>query len=126
MRRSLVKVRPVIDTLSFTNRVERKSEKDGFDQEFQRQKKDDFQDESQKEASEEDVLSAVAQFEADQLSQKNGISASMEGGGPGLKVVLKDGTGTVIREFTGEEFLKLRETVSQEGRSSGKILDQKV
>lgn len=68
---------------------------------------------------------AIESFQSDLQTQANGLNASIEGNGPGLKVVLKDGTGGLVRQFSGEEFLKLRQAVSKEGRVSGKILDQK-
>lgn len=64
-------------------------------------------------------------FGGDQTNQSNGISASLEGNGPGLKVILKDAGGGVLRAVSGEEFLKLKEAVSQ-GKRSGRILDQKA
>ncbi len=73
--------------------------------------------------SEQQMSEAVALFAADPQSRANGLQASTEGAGPGLRVTLKNSDGNVIRQFTGEEFMRLRETVTQ-GR--GKILDQKI
>ena len=56
---------------------------------------------------------AVTAFATELQNQTAGLSASMSGQGPGLKVVLKDGSGAVIRQPTGEEFLKLREAATQ-------------
>ncbi len=81
---------------------------------------------SSKEASSAKVGKAVQDFQADALAQANGLSASMEGAGPGLRVVLKDGGGVVVRQLTGEEFLKLRQATSKDQKSRGKILDQKL
>ena len=53
-----------------------------------------------------------------------GLNAELQGAGPGLRVTLKDGSGAVIRQFTGEEFLRLREAAQGVGR--GRILDKKL
>jgi hypothetical protein len=76
--------------------------------------------------SEQEVAQAVEAFAQDQQAKNNGLQVLAAGSGPGLKVVLKDGTGNVVRQFTGEEFLRLRESASKEGRSRGKLLDQKL
>jgi hypothetical protein len=82
--------------------------------------------ENRLEATQENVDAAVDAFKVDQQTQANGLSADVIGQGPGLKVILKDGSGAVIRQFTGEEFLKLREASTQQGAARGKILDQKL
>ena len=69
---------------------------------------------------------AVETFRSEVNKQANGLDVCMEGAGPGLKVILKDDRGSVVRSFTGEEFLKLRNAAYQEGRQSGKILDRKL
>ncbi len=74
----------------------------------------------------ERIGSAIDAFHADVLTQENGLSASLEGTGPGLRVILKDGFGHIIRQLTGEEFLKLREATPSVVRTCGKILDQKL
>ncbi len=78
------------------------------------------------EVTEESVASAVDAFGADVANQAHGLSASIEGQGPALRVLLKDGSGALIRQFTGDEFLRLRDAVSKDGRASGRILDQKL
>jgi hypothetical protein len=65
---------------------------------------------------------AVLAFQRDSQAKGQGIAAEKA---PGLKVVLKDGTGSIIRLFSGEEFLKMHEAI-QDGRVSGKIIDQKA
>jgi hypothetical protein len=75
---------------------------------------------------EESVGRAVAEFLADKQTQANGLSATVAGHGPGLKVVLKDIHGGVVRQLSGGEFLKLRHAVSKESPLPGKILDQKL
>lgn len=120
---------PAIQYLDHTaDRV--KESRDGHSQSNQQkpdqEKKDNKENEARQVAeSFDDVQAAVNAFHADMQTQANGISAAIEGSGPGLKVVLKDGSSAVIRQFTGEEFLKLREVVAK-GKSRGKILDQKL
>jgi hypothetical protein len=93
---------------------------------YERQKKKDQDgDKKEFEASLEAVEAAVESFSGDESTQSSGISAQTEGQGPGLKVVLKDSTGGILRSVSGEEFLRLREAAYQ-GRKSGRILDQKA
>ena len=75
--------------------------------------------------SAEMVEEAVKAFQDDIQSQANGLTVGIVNEGPGLKVVLKDSQGGVIRQLSGEEFLRLREKLSTEGHQSGKILDLK-
>ena len=78
-------------------------------------------------ATPESVDQAIQAFQNDQRTQAMGLTAARtEAKGPGLKVVLRDGTGAVIRQFTGEEFLRLREAAQNDPKSRGKILDQKL
>jgi hypothetical protein len=76
------------------------------------------------EAASAKVNSAVESFEGDSAVVANGLSAEVVGNGPGLRVTLKDGRGAVVRQFTGEEFVRLREAASGTGR--GKLLDKKL
>jgi hypothetical protein len=92
---------------------------------FERHKKKDEEKEENFEASLEAVEAAVDGFADDKLNSSNGISASAEGAGPGLRVVLKDASGGVLRSVSGEEFLKLREAASS-GARSGRLLDRKA
>jgi hypothetical protein len=73
-----------------------------------------------------EIDEAIDAFQTDPQTQENGLKASLSGNGPGLKVVLKDGQGSIVRQFTGEEFLRLRQSVSKDDRICGKILDQKL
>lgn len=91
----------------------------------QQKKKDEDSKEFEQQVTDETVKLAIDEFAGDQTNQSNGISASLEGHGPGLKVILKDSGGGVLRAVSGEEFLKLKEAVSQ-GKRSGRILDQKA
>jgi len=72
------------------------------------------------------VNQALEAFKSDHQTQQNGLNANLEGTGPGLKVILTDKSGNVIRRLSGQEFLKLRESVSPIERTSGKILDRKL
>lgn len=69
---------------------------------------------------------ALDGFRAEQAAFKNGLEASVAGTGPGLKVVLRDRAGNVVREMEGQEFLRLRDAGSGDSRGRGKILDQKL
>ncbi len=82
--------------------------------------------ETQDEITLEKLEQAVEAFQCDHQTHTNGLSASVSGAGPGLKVILKDVSGGVVRQLTGEEFLRLGETASREGKIRGKILDQKL
>jgi hypothetical protein len=92
---------------------------------YERNQKKKDENEKEFEASLEAVEAAVEGFDEDQTNQVHGISASAEGQGPGLRVVLKSAEGGVLRSVSGEEFLKLRDAVAS-GAKSGRILDQKV
>jgi uncharacterized FlaG/YvyC family protein len=70
------------------------------------------------------VNSAVESFGEEAASLAPDLSTSVEGKGPGLRVTLKDGRGAVVRQFTGEEFVRLREAAA--GTSRGKLLDKKL
>jgi hypothetical protein len=76
------------------------------------------------EATESDVIAAIEKFQND-AQQTSGLKAEAEGHGPGLRVVLKDVNGSVVRQFSGEEFVRLRDTSSQDGRKRGRLLDKK-
>lgn len=76
---------------------------------------------------------ALESFKTDASAMEHGLSAEVNGSGPGLKISVKDCNGTTVRQFSGEEFLKLRDAASHKPPSSGsslairgKILDQKL
>lgn len=81
--------------------------------------------ERKEEPTEQEFLQAVETYGADPTNLENGITATPEGQGPGLRVVLKDAQGGVLRNVSGDEFLKLREAV-RNGARSGRLLDQKA
>ena len=71
----------------------------------------------------ESVANELRQFSEENAAHLPGISASVEGAGPGLRVTLKDGDGTVVRQISGEEFLEMRVNGRASGR--GQLLDRK-
>jgi uncharacterized protein YlxW (UPF0749 family) len=123
-----MKVNTYSNITQIFNRVtDKTSDKQGgagsnaFDQQKQKKK----EEENEFEASIEAVEAAVEHFGADETNRSSGLSASTEGSGPGLKVLLKDSTGGILRSISGEEFLKLKEAVNS-GARSGRLLDQKA
>jgi hypothetical protein len=125
-----LKVIPLSEASRFLNRVHEKGQAGG-DQSGRRGQQQDSQKKKEEEAgfqrfdvTDEKVQAAITDFKTDSMTQAQGLNAEVEGQGFGLRVVLKDGRGAVVRQFTGEEFLKLRE-VARDGRKNGKILDQK-
>jgi hypothetical protein len=86
----------------------------------------DGQADSGDESLPEKVARAIESFQADATTVANGLRATLEGQGPGLKIVLKDVNGDVVRNFTGEEFLRLRSAPGSSAHPRGKILDRKL
>ena len=68
------------------------------------------------------VERAVEDFEKEARSQQHGLHAWFT---PGLRVVLSDVNGNVIRQLGAQEFLQLRQAGSGDTRGRGKLLDQK-
>ncbi len=91
---------------------------------YERQKKQEKQGDDES-VSPEALEAAIESFGVDETNMSHGISAARVGNGPGLRVLLKDSTGGILRSVSGEEFLRLREAVHS-GRKSGRILDQKA
>ena len=124
-----LKIAPVAETIRSLETVRERQDGHSRQQHQQNQKnprKEQEDDSPRFEVTERKVTEAMASFKSDAQTIAKGLSVSSEGNGPGLKVVLKDGTGAVVRQFTGEEFVRLREAVSKDGRQRGKILDQKL
>ncbi len=71
------------------------------------------------------VERAVTEFETEAQSQQHGLKASISGNTPGLRVVLSDVNGNIIRQFEGQEFVRLRSSGTRDTRGRGKLLDQK-
>lgn len=124
-----MKIRPLTDTIQSFTRVQSKEDKGntGGERQQQNPQKDGNQNpETPVSVTPETVGAAIESFAADKQAQVNGLTAAMAGSGPGLRVVLRDGSGAIVRQMSGEEFLKLRETVSKDKDKRGKILDQKL
>ena len=82
--------------------------------------------EQKKEFDQKKVNDAIEAFHADTTTQASGLSAVVEGFGPGLKIAVKDLNGTLVREFSTDEFLKLRDAGARSTGPRGKILDRKL
>jgi hypothetical protein len=73
------------------------------------------------------IEAAVEDFRKDQSMQAHGLSAVIEGAGPGLRIAVRDTNGATVRQFTREEFVRLRSIGSaKDTHPRGKILDQKL
>lgn len=75
------------------------------------------------------IEKAIHEFASEAQSQNHGLKASFKqtsAGSPGLRVILSDVDGNVIRNFSGDEFLKLRKKGASDNRGRGKLLDQKL
>jgi hypothetical protein len=127
-----VKITSLLGTIGYTYKVREKQDGDSsssFQQHLDQEqsKKDDDSNPDQEDPSNPEKLDqAIEAFQTDSQAQANGLSATRVGTGPGLKIVLKDEAGSVVRQFTGEEFLKLRQAASNDGKARGKLLDQKL
>jgi hypothetical protein len=126
-----VKITPAPEAKKFFDRSRSRVEAEkGFNEEKREESRDSpekkrsFKEESV-EISDEDVEVAIQDFSEGQSASNLEIQAVAQGTGPGLKVVLKDGSGSVIRQMTGEEFMRLKENLQDSSTSSGKMLDQK-
>jgi hypothetical protein len=132
-----MKINPLINNVHFLsvnakNGVARegaRADKDGENGRDQYTRQQKREDEGQENESPEERQAkfedAVQSFQDDPQAQAAGLSAQAEGNGPGLRVVVKNAAGGVVREFTGEEFLRIREAVSGE-KHPGKLLDRKI
>lgn len=122
-----MKITSLTQAIGLLNRVQSKGEgQSGRDSQQQRQQQSGREQEQKREVSEQEMNTAVAEFRADPQTRESGLTAETEGHGPGLRIVLKDSNGAVVRQLTGEEFMRLRQGVSKDQRSRGKILDQKL
>lgn len=111
-------------------------EKDDLGRTPDRQKKDQRESEQEKDSkedssewiqvSDQQVEQAIEGFSLESNDHRHGLVAEASGSGPGLKVLLKDASGGIIRQMTGEEFVKLRQEVAVGSKRPGKILDQKL
>lgn len=92
-------------------------------------KKDKKEDPSQKESQEKEtqayelsIQEAELQAAADAL-RLQGMTAEIYGKGPGLKVTLRDGMGSIVRQISGEEFVRMKEIA--DATRKGRVLDRK-
>ena len=74
----------------------------------------------------EALRQAVDAFHEDDVNRASGITAKIEGVAPGLVVVVSDVNGRRLRQFSGDEFMRLRNSAATDTRHRGKILDQKL
>ena len=127
-----MKISPFANVIPFTNATRTKrSEGEGGNARQQYDPNQGRKDGEEKRKEQEPfdpklIDDAVRSFVTDAATQEHGLSAVVEGTGPGLKIHVKDCNGTVLRQFSGEEFLKLRDATSQTLGKRGKLLDQKL
>ncbi len=107
--------------------ISKTQDREGSGQNAQHQDQQQKKDEQPEtiEVTDEKVRSALQDFNKDNSVNTAGLTAEVDGRGPGMKVMLKDGTGAFVRVFTGEEFLRLRETAKAETGQRGRLLDRK-
>lgn len=119
-----MRIRAIADNqyASTPARVNEKRDSAEFQEQLKRETAQEQKEESSEEQKREELHEAVEAFGADEQTRQNGIHAETHFSGPGLRVVLKDGSGAIIRQMSGDEFLKLREAIA--GR--GKLLDRKA
>jgi hypothetical protein len=119
-----VKVSPLSGAMRFLDSVRGKRDSQG--QHHGSGKNGSQENPEREEPTPDELKQAIEEFRADAQAAKNGLSALMTGEGPGLKITLQDERGSVIRQLTGTEFLRLREAAKQSEQPRGKILDQKL
>lgn len=90
----------------------------------EKEKKDESSQEEPKKFDPSEVSEAALKFSEDAHSGPDGLKARVEGVGPGLRVTLRDGQGAVVRQLTGEEFMRLKE--ASQGQARGRLLDKKL
>jgi hypothetical protein len=117
-------IRKPANTPDLINRVDERAQGDTTRQDRQQQRDEQNpRNSTEVEVTETSVRDAIHQFTHDLEAQRAGLQAEVAGQGPGLVVVLKDGRGAFLRQMSGEEFLKLRQSIAGK---SGKILDRKL
>lgn len=119
-----VKIRPLVQSMDFLERVQNRREGDLASGNPQGQ--NPYSGENRKEPESEEVDRAIDAFHADAQAKSQGLTAKKEGQGPGLRIILADREGKIVRECSGSEFVRLKEVLSREGHASGKLLDQKA
>lgn len=137
-KRGLMRIGPNSPLTSWFNRITDRDAQNRDDQSHSNQGKERDSDAKKDEREEVDfdvkadiekIEKALEWFAKDSQARKNGLTADKDGKGPGLRVILKDAAGAVIRRLTPGEFLKLQEAQAnptiETVRMSGKILDRK-
>ena len=132
-----MKIQPNFDPLRFFNSI-RSGRNNGEGGAGRNQydpnqtQKDDRQKDSEQNSNEgqkndpKALSQALDGFKADPQNQASGLTATLEESGSGLKVVVRDCNGILLRQFSAEEFLRLRATAATDSHHRGKILDQKL
>ena len=124
-----MKIQSISQWIHSSSKIREKEGGQQVDPDAQRQRRQSDQDQSkpeeeQVEATPEAIHQAVDDFRAEMQNRPYPLSPAVEGEGFGLKVVLKDGAGSVIWQMSGEEFVRLRRAAPK-GQVRGKILDRK-
>lgn len=124
-----LKIAPLNPAAHFVNQVREKRDSGDESRQQPQQDRREKNEQSEYEATEASVNAALESFSQDEQARSHGLQAERSGHGPGLKVVLRDQNGAILRQFTGEEFVKLRESCVPDvpghgGR--GKLLDRKL
>ena len=115
-----MKVKEQTITNSALNSISEKRYNHNNDGSFKKDKKKSKKDNLK--VNEKEVISAIDEFSKEKLTLKSGLKASLNKKGSKLSVTLKDSSGAIIRELTGNEFLELRKSIDK----SGKIINQRV
>ncbi len=76
--------------------------------------------------TDEELNQAINSVAKDPDFVAQGLHVEQNAARPGLKIALIDREGRKIRDMSGEEFVRLRDTVQNNGKKSGKLLDKKV
>jgi hypothetical protein len=131
-RSCVVKISAASEAARFLNRVREKGDSQGQSRHGQGEGQPHSQGERRGEGdtfevTDDKVKAAMESFAHDEQALAAGLTVDPVGKGPGLRVVLKDGTGAIVRQFTGEEFVKLREAAANgTPHAPGKLLDRKL
>jgi uncharacterized FlaG/YvyC family protein len=113
----------------FSQKVNDKGSASEFSQQFNQKNEQENKKEEEKEqlvVSDENVSHAIEKFSKDEELSQHGIQMSMVGTGPGLKVILRDGSGAVIRQLSGEDFLRLKQLTDKDTHKHSRLLNTKV
>jgi hypothetical protein len=124
-----MKILPLIRSATSVESPRKKQDGGGDGREaYQRQKKTekDHPQERDPEQFERALSDAREEMERESSAVIPGLKTEVQGEGPGLRVVLKNADGSVIGQYSGEDFLELRSRVKDVTLKSGRLLDRKV